>query len=167
MGDGPEAGRLKALATALGLSKQVRFLGRQENEAVIHAMASASVLAVPSRIGPRNQTEGLPTVIVEALSQRLPVIATRLTGIPEIVRHEETGLLFEVEDVAGLARCLDRVRRNPELAQSWANTGRALVEREFDQHRNSTELLRRIRHSLGLAADPAAGSATGSDRRAS
>lgn len=148
VGDGPEAGRLRRQVAELGLSQRVTFHGRQRNEEVQRWMRGSSLLVVPSRIGPRNQTEGLPTVIVEAFSVELPVVATRLTGIPEIVRPDETGLLFEMEDVSGLTAALERVHANPGLAANWARKGRELVEAEFDQIRNARQLL-----DLVLAVD--------------
>jgi glycosyltransferase involved in cell wall biosynthesis len=144
IGDGPERVGLEALANRLGLKDSVSFSGARGNSAVLESMAAADVLAVPSRIGARRQTEGLPTVIVEALSCELPVVATRLTGIPEIVRHEETGLLFEMDDEDGLASALLRMAEDPEAARRWAEAGRRLVEQEFDQRENAKRLLDRI-----------------------
>jgi len=141
VGGGPEAHALKGLAARLGIAAGVTFHGSQGNAAVQEAMAKADVLAVPSRIGPRNQTEGLPTVIVEALSIGLPVIASRLTGIPEIVRDGETGFLFEKEDVDGLVEALQAVHRSPEHARRLAAQGRALVHQEFDQRVSARRLL--------------------------
>lgn len=150
IGDGPEGARLRKLAGKLGLMERTVFHGRQGNEQVQDRMRRADLLVVPSRIGPRNQTEGLPTVIVEALSAELPVVATRLTGIPEIVRPGETGLLFEMEDVAGLRAAIEQVRAQPEQAAAWARRGRRLVEAEFDQTRNAARLM-----SLVIETTPA------------
>lgn len=155
LGDGPERAKLEALAADLGLTGRVTFHGKQRNEQVQAAMRQAALLAVPSRIGPRNQTEGLPTVIVEAFSAGLPVIATRLTGIPEIVRPGETGFLFEMEDVDGIVAALEQVHADPARAAALAENGRALVEREFDQRINAARLL-----TLVLEAAPRT-SATG------
>jgi glycosyltransferase involved in cell wall biosynthesis len=91
-------------------------------------------------VGPRNQTEGLPTIIVEALAHRRPVIASRLTGIPEIVHDQQTGLLVDPEDVEGIVVALRDVRDNPEAAYERARRGRELVEREFDQGQNLAAL---------------------------
>ena len=124
------------------------FHGAQPNERVAQAMALASVMVVPSRIGPRNQTEGLPTVIVEALAHQTPVIATRLTGIPEIIIHGVTGWLFEVDDTKGLSRALEEVRSDPEEALRRALRGRELVVNEFDQDRNADALLSLIGSSI-------------------
>lgn len=148
IGDGPERATLEALCASLGLQQIVTFHGAQRNEAIAEVMLGASLLVVPSRIGPRNQTEGLPTVIVEAFAARLPVVATRLTGIPEIVRHTETGLLFEMEDDVGLAAAMTEMLSDLPRAARWAAAGRALVEAEFDQKVNALRLLDRIRETL-------------------
>jgi glycosyltransferase involved in cell wall biosynthesis len=105
-------------------------------------------MVVPSRIGPRNQTEGLPTVIVEAFAHQRPVIAARLTGIPEIVIHGVTGWLFEVDDTHGLARALEEVRQDPEEAQRRALRGSELVVSQFDQTKNADALLSMIDSSI-------------------
>ena len=148
VGGGPERQRLEALSVDLGLSDRVTFHGAQPNERVAQAMAHASVMVVPSRIGPRNQTEGLPTVIVEALAHQTPVIATRLTGIPEIIIHGVTGWLFEVDDTQGLSRALEEVRSDPGEALRRALRGRELVVNEFDQDRNADALLSLICSSI-------------------
>jgi glycosyltransferase involved in cell wall biosynthesis len=148
VGGGPERQRLEALSVDLGLSDRVTFHGAQPNERVAQAMAHASVMVVPSRIGPRNQTEGLPTVIVEALAHQTPVIATRLTGIPEIIIHGVTGWLFEVDDTQGLSRALEEVRSDPGEALRRALRGRELVVNEFDQDRNADALLSLIGSSI-------------------
>lgn len=148
LGGGPETEQLKRQTADLGIDGRVTFHGPKRNEDVIAAMAEASVLAVPSRIGPRNQTEGLPTVIVEALSQGLPVVATRLTGIPEIVQHGRTGLLFDIEDVDGIVGALEAVRTAPDAAEERSSAGRKLVEQEFDQRKNARVLLDLIRQRV-------------------
>lgn len=147
LGDGPERARLEGLAEKLGVSGRVEFRGRQDNASVKRAMQGASLLVVPSRIGPRNQTEGLPTVIVEAFANELPVIATRLTGIPEIVRPGITGLLFDLNDVDGICAAIEMMAADPEQAARWAKAGRQLVEQEFDQTINASRLHDRIRAS--------------------
>lgn len=148
IGHGPERSALENLSKSLGLSRAVTFHGAQRNEIIAQTMLGASILVVPSRIGPRNQTEGLPTVIVEAFAARLPVVATRLTGIPEIVRHRQTGLLFEMDDEEGLAAALTEMLSDLPRAAQWAEAGRNLVESEFDQEHNARLLLDRIRDSL-------------------
>ncbi|MGO4524741.1 glycosyltransferase family 4 protein [Microvirga sp. 2MCAF35] len=144
LGGGPERKALETLSAELGLSDRVTFHGAQPNERVAKVMSQVSVMVVPSRIGPRNQTEGLPTVIVEAFAHERPVVASRLTGIPEIVVDGETGWLFEVDDVSGLTRALEEVQSNPQEALRRASSGRNLVVSEFDQTKNAGSLLSMI-----------------------
>ena len=152
LGDGPERASLTEMAQTLGIADRVTFHGRKRNEAVQQAMRDASLLVVPSRIGPRNQTEGLPTVIVEAFSCELPVIATRLTGIPEIVQQDKTGLLFEMEDFDAIAAAITRVAADPDAAAARTRAGRQLVEEEFDQRVNAARLFKLIGGATGPSA---------------
>jgi glycosyltransferase involved in cell wall biosynthesis len=100
--------------------------------------------------------EGLPIVLMEALASRLPVVATRLSGIPEIVVDGVTGALAEPADVHSLRATLECVLADPDQAARWADAGRVKVEAEFDI-RDVTARLRE------LFATSAAG---GSPRRA-
>ena len=152
LGDGPERASLTEMAQTLGIADRVTFHGRKRNEAVQQAMRDASLLVVPSRIGPRNQTEGLPTVIVEAFSCELPVIATRLTGIPEIVQQDKTGLLFEMEDFDAIDAAITRVADAPDAAAARTRAGRQLVEEEFDQRVNAARLFKLIGGATGPSA---------------
>jgi colanic acid/amylovoran biosynthesis glycosyltransferase len=148
IGHGPERRRLERLAKKLGLAERITFCGPQTFEVVRQSIADCSVLVVPSRIGPRNQTEGLPTIIVEALAHQRPVIASRLTGIPEIILDGETGFLADVDDVSGFVRALEDVQRNSDVAYERAVRGRRLVEAEFDQSRSIAALTALIDDSV-------------------
>jgi glycosyltransferase involved in cell wall biosynthesis len=148
VGHGPERRWLERLAEKLGLAERITFRGSQSFEEVRRCLAHCSVLVVPSRIGPRNRTEGLPTIIVEALAHQRPVIASRLTGIPEIIIDGETGFLVEVDHVSGFARALEEVERNAAAAYARAVRGRRLVEAEFDQNRTIAALTALIEDSM-------------------
>jgi len=75
--------------------------------------------------------EGLPHVVLEAFDAGAPVIATRVGGTPEVVRHEETGLLIEVDSPDQIAAAVRRLQADPELARALADQGRALLETAF------------------------------------
>jgi glycosyltransferase involved in cell wall biosynthesis len=96
VGDGPERGTLEREAAALGLDAAVAFHGRLAKPAVAERMRAADLLVLPSL------TENLPCVVIEALATGLPVVATRVGGLPELVPPER-GVLVEPGDVAGLA----------------------------------------------------------------
>lgn len=137
IGGGPMARSLNALAETLGISDRVRFRGPRPSEEVAAAYARASVIVVPSIIGPGGRTEGIPTVIMEALAHARPVIASNVTGVPEIVEHGVSGLLVPPGDIDALAQALHEIRRNPERALKMAREGRTRVIAEFDATANA------------------------------
>lgn len=142
VGDGPERQALEALASRSGLADRVVFRGAQPGTEVSRALARANVLVVPSIVGPGGRAEGIPVVIMEGLAHQRPVIASRLTGIPELIEHEETGYLVPPGDEEALLRALETVRREPERAYAAAVRGRSRVMAEFDIRANAERQLR-------------------------
>lgn len=128
-GDGEHRGRLEAAVARLGLGRQVVFLGRCSAGQVRTLMTDARALVVPSIY------EGMPLVILEAMMAGLPVVASRVSGIPEVVQHGRTGWLVAPEDVEELARVLVTVVREPTLARQRGEAGRAWVRREAGAER--------------------------------
>jgi glycosyltransferase involved in cell wall biosynthesis len=141
IGGGPESNRLRALAGELGLEARVDFRGPQPLEDVERARAEVDVQVVPSIVGPGGRTEGLPTVIVEALGRCLPVIASSVTGVPELVIEGETGWLVPPGDAEALSEALQEVAADRPRARALAERGRERVLAEFDLARNVTEQL--------------------------
>lgn len=117
-GDGPLAGTLQTAVEQLGLGSQVRLLGQRDDTAAL--MHLCDMVVLPS------VSEGLSNVIIEAMMQRRPVIASRVGGNVELVRDEATGLLFEAGDDAQLAACMARLLDDPPLR---ARLGAAAGER--------------------------------------
>ncbi len=142
MGDGPVRGELENQAQALGLTGRVVFHGKQPVREIYRAYSRCHVLAVPSIIDGKGRTEGIPTVLIEALAHQRPVISTRVSGIPELVRPGDTGWLVEAGDPAALAAALLEIRRDPAEADRRAANGRRLVEDEFDLVTNVQRLVR-------------------------
>jgi glycosyltransferase involved in cell wall biosynthesis len=101
LGDGPERERLMRLATDLGIAQAVEFRGFVSHQAVVDAMARAAIVAVPSH------DEAFGNTNMEALSVGTPVVASRVGGIPEVIRHGVDGLLFDRGDHAQMAECLN------------------------------------------------------------
>lgn len=150
VGGGPDLEALRAQSLEAGLQDRVTFHGPQPFEAVSRFMAACHLQVVPSVIGPGNRSEGIPTVIMEALAHRRPVIASRLSGIPELIEHGETGYLIEPGSVEELITAIVAVHDDPAAAHATASRGRELVEREFDMKTNAAarlELYRR--HAVG------------------
>ena len=143
IGTGAVEEELRAQVERLGLAGTVRFLGPLPQERIREAVTQAAVLAAPCVVGADGNRDGLPTVILESLALGTPVVATPVTGIPEAVDDEITGLLVPEGDAAALARALGRLLDDPELRCRLACTGRKLVEGRFDSRRN-TALLREM-----------------------
>lgn len=141
IGHGPDAEDLRTRAAQLGLADRVRFRGAQPFEVVAEAYRTASVCVAPSVIGPDGRQEGIPNVMIEALAYQRPAITTRISGIPELIRDGDTGLLVPPADAPALAAALQRVHADPHAALSMAKRGRAHVAAEFDLEKNARRQL--------------------------
>jgi glycosyltransferase involved in cell wall biosynthesis len=148
-GDGPLAEELAARARAAGVQHLVRFLGPLPENEIRALVAGAAVLAAPCVVGADGNADGLPTVLLEALALGTPCVSTHVTGIPEAVRHESTGLLVPPGDPSALAAALERLLADEGLRERFARQGRALVEAEFDLRRQA-RVLRSLVGSRGL-----------------
>ena len=131
VGDGPERGSLEHLAQATGVASHVEFLGRVSDEALRHAYASADAFVLPSVLDQRQDTEGLGVVLLEAMNYGVPVVASDIGGITDIVQHERTGLLVPPGDESALARALTRLLSDPELARALGAGGTRLLRETF------------------------------------
>ncbi len=140
-GDGPERHALEALAAQH--THGTEFVGMQTPDQARSLMRSARCLAAPSLQAPDGDSEGLPTVLCEALALGLPVAGTFHSGIPELVRHGEHGLLSPEGDSEVLARHLLRLCTDDAAAQGLRAAGRRRVERSFNLQRQ-TALLEEI-----------------------
>lgn len=119
VGDGPQLATLRAQAEDLGLTYAVSFLGHSEH--VEDRLLGAEIFALPSR------SEAMPNALLEAMSAGLPVVASGVGGIVEVVDHERTGLLVPAGDPAPLARQLLRLMADPALGARLGQAARAEV----------------------------------------
>lgn len=140
VGEGDQRPRLEARIRELDLEDEVEVLGRQPQDRVIDLLATADVMVLPSVHTPSGRKEGIPVALMEAMASGLPVVATDLSGIPELVEPEKTGLLVPERDPAALADAIQRLVDDPGLRRRLATAGRAKVAREFDRHRNVRRL---------------------------
>jgi glycosyltransferase involved in cell wall biosynthesis len=100
----------------------------------------ADVLKVPSVPTRDGRREGIPVVLMEAMGSGVPVVASDLSGIPELVNDELTGLLTPPKDARFLADALERYIQDPSLRNRLGSAGRAKVVEEFDLNKNAAEL---------------------------
>lgn len=140
-GDGPLRGELEALAAALKLGDRVRFAGNLPHAEVRGWMHDLDMFVLACKPDANGDMDGIPVVLMEAMSQQVPVVSTRLSGIPELVIDGETGLLADPGDPAGLADQIGRLLAAPALGQSLAMRGAAHVRAEFGQEVNLDRLL--------------------------
>ncbi len=153
IGAGPLAVSLKAQAARLGLADRITWRGAQPQEAVLAAYREADIFVLASRIAPDGDRDGLPNVLMEAQSQVLPCISTRLSAIPELIDDRRTGLLVPPEDPGALAAGLARLIRDPALRRSLGEAGEARLRRDFAMERGIERLARWLTSNLATAAE--------------
>jgi colanic acid/amylovoran biosynthesis glycosyltransferase len=118
----------------------VTLLGARTQAEVAQILPQAHCYVQPSVITGTGKMEGIPVAIMEALSCALPVVASDISGIPELVRHGETGYLVPPADPLLLADAIEHVYRNPKEAERLGQAGRELVLREFTLNSSITRI---------------------------
>lgn len=134
VGDGPDRAVVEEQTTRLGLGQNVRFLGYRSQDEVCDEMGATDVFVLPSF------AEGVPVVLMEALATGLPVVATRIAGIGELVEDGVSGYLVSPGDPISLAERLRRLVEDPALRSRFGAAGRAKVEKDFDVNREAARL---------------------------
>jgi glycosyltransferase involved in cell wall biosynthesis len=122
-GAGEEETHLRGIVANRGLAEHVCFLGLIENASQI--LPHIDVLVLPSL------WEGMPHVVLEAMSAGRPVVASRIAGLAELVEDGKTGLLFRSGDPRSLAEALLKLITNPALARTMGDAGREHVMKNF------------------------------------
>lgn len=126
VGDGPDREALAARAAAMGLGDRVEFVGARSQADVVDILAKADVFVLPS------YAEGVPVVVMEALGSGVPVVASFVGGMAELVEDDATGFLIRPGDPDQLADRIGRLVDDPELRARLGRRGRAKVVAEFD-----------------------------------
>ena len=144
IGGGPLEAELKAQAQALGLTARIDWLGALPQERVLAAYRAADIFVLAAQIAADGDRDGLPNVLMEAQSQRLACIATDISGIPELIRDNETGLLVPPENIAALADALAALIRDPMRRAALAEAGFARVRGQFAMQAGIDDLARRF-----------------------
>jgi colanic acid/amylovoran biosynthesis glycosyltransferase len=134
IGEGEERANIEAEIRKYQLEDVVELLGAKTQSEVAQILPNADCYIQSS------VSEGIPVAIMEAMACELPVVATRITGIPELVLHNKTGLLTESMDVDGMANALRQIKQEQERAGEMGKQGRLWVQTEFDLHENGMRL---------------------------
>src|SRR5260370_29927108 len=134
-GDGHYRREWEDLAAELGLNGTVTFAGFVANEELSSLFRSCSVYVHPAIYDSRGDTEGLGVVLVEALSNRKPVVASNVGGIVDVIKDGETGLLVPEQDPEAIAKAVLRLLENPEYAEQLGEQGCAYAIDYFNWDR--------------------------------
>jgi glycosyltransferase involved in cell wall biosynthesis len=141
-GDGSERKHLEEQAGALNISERVKFLGYQSQQQVRRLMKDADAFVMSSFV------EGVPVVLMEAMAAGVPVVATRISGIPELVRDGQNGFLVSPGDAKAAAHAIRCLLEDAELRNEFAAAGRETIEREFNIQTESSWLARILTSAL-------------------
>ncbi len=142
-GAGPEEGRLRKEAVLSGVAAHVEFVIAPDRSALAALYRSAHVFALPARAS-KDDLEGFGIVLLEAALFGLPVVASRVGGIPEAVAEGETGLLADPDAESELFEALKRLLSDPEAARRMGEAGRARVLRDFRWEDRARMLMARL-----------------------
>ena len=148
IGEGEERTALEQQIAAHQLAEQVQLLGAKTQEEVASLLATAHCYIQPSIITEAGKMEGIPVSIMEALACELPVIATQLSGIPELVRADQTGYLVPPAEAKALAEAVAHVYKHYEEAKRYGANGRQLVLQEFELNKNTQQLSRLLEQTI-------------------
>lgn len=140
VGDGRLRSQLERLVRGHGLQDVVQFVGVQDEQRVAGLLATTDCYVQPSVVAADGQMEGVPVALMEAMAAGVPVVATRLSGVPELVVDGSTGLLVPPADAGALAAAVLAVAADPEAAQRRADAGRQHVLHQYDARKNAREL---------------------------
>jgi colanic acid/amylovoran biosynthesis glycosyltransferase len=164
IGGGPLQRELESTIAAAGLRGRVLLHGSLPRDVVLERMRSAHVLVLPSIQDREGRREGIPVTLMEAMSCGLPVVASRISGIPELVEDERSGLLTPPGDAPAIAAALTRLAGSPELRARLGRVARVGVRRDFDLRAGAERLAEEIR-AVRSAGTPAGAASAGTARR--
>jgi glycosyltransferase involved in cell wall biosynthesis len=133
VGDGPQRGGIEELAASSGIKSQVHFIGQVSDPAPYYALAN--VLALPSL------SEGSPLALLEAMGAGLPIVATKVGGVPEMVENENSALLVEPRQPQSLAQALLRVLTDANLSKKLSDGARQTAQTRFTPQAHRTARL--------------------------
>ena len=140
IGGGSLLPELTLLINANNLNGMVKLLGPKNQDDIAHILSSADCYVQPSVVTPSGKMEGIPVALMEAMVSGVPVVASSLSGIPELVKENATGWLVPPGDAQKLAETIMQVRDNPMEALARSQSARRLVLEEFELHTNVQKL---------------------------
>lgn len=132
VGEGPLRGELESQIRQLGLEGTITLLGAMAHDKLVAFYGQASVFALAPQVMEDGDRDGIPNVLAEAMAAGLPVVSTCVSGIPELVEDDHTGVLVKPKDPVALADAVERLLRDPKKRQSLALAARRKMEDSFE-----------------------------------
>ena len=137
LGSGELEAKLAARIRSQRLEGRVVLAGPRPQSEVVEELRAAAVMAAPCVVGSDGNRDGLPTTLLEAMALGTPCVSTDVTGIPEVLRDGDTGILVPQADAAALADALERLLDDPQERVRLARAARRLIETDFEVHRSA------------------------------
>ena len=145
IGGGELLDKLKQQTHDLGIEQRCHWLGAQPQQRVLEYYGKADLFVLNSKIDDNGDRDGLPNVIVEAQSQSLAVLSTNISGIPELIKQGENGVLVEQQDTQALGTALEKLIIEPEFRVKLGRNGNYTVRAMFDKDINIQQLLEQFK----------------------
>lgn len=148
VGEGPERSRLEALVREFDLEALVEFAGAESPDRVIERLDGADLFVLACTTASNGDLDGIPVSLMEAMAAGVPVVSTRLSGIPELIEDGRSGRLVEPDDPEALADAIAETLADPDAAAGRAREARRTVEERHDFARCLDEMVAGLREVL-------------------
>lgn len=150
IGAGPLEAALREQCAALGLDSHVTLHGAQPQSFVRARLSAARLFVLAAQVEGDGGSDNLPTVIMEAMAASLPVVSTRIAGIPEMIEEDRTGMLVDPGDAAGLARAMEEYLVDAILAEARGASGFVVARERFSIVQSVAQLARGLAKKAGV-----------------
>jgi glycosyltransferase involved in cell wall biosynthesis len=140
VGYGELQSSLQQLIQDLDISDVVSLVGKMDQDELVEMYQSASAFVLPCQVMENGDRDGIPNVLLEAMAMELPVVSTDISGIAEVVKTGENGILVPEKNVGAIALALAEILTQPALAQQWGKAGRQRVLQQFSLEQNVGEI---------------------------
>jgi colanic acid/amylovoran biosynthesis glycosyltransferase len=141
VGEGEDREKLEEIVRGYHLEQYILFCGSMPHAQLVKVLQQMDLMTLPSVLDKLGRREGIPVALMEGMAMGLPVVSSRLSGIPELVLDGETGYLVEPRDTEGIADAIEKLYRDPELRSRFGNAGRQRIIDEFELHKNVEKLI--------------------------
>jgi glycosyltransferase involved in cell wall biosynthesis len=153
IGAGDLVANFQQQAERLGIAQHTNWLGPRDQSEVLEAYGKSDIFVLPCRIAADGDRDGLPNVIVEALSQGMCCVSTNVSGVPELIEDGKNGLLVPPDDPQRLADALARLITDPSSRATMGSAGETRVRKDFDFHASIAKLSELFDAVLPACAD--------------